>query len=351
MPSLNSTTLEQLAEFNLDSFRYRIPALVFLSFMLPLGIFGNASVIYIYGFRLKQSNVHLFITLLAVSDIISCLIGIPMEYYRLFLFYNYPSIAACKVEGFVTFACYICSALMLLTISIERYVKVCRSMGTQVSRKIAKILSGAVFFVSSLLAVPLPVFADPHAYTLDDGTVVQTCTFHLEIELWFYCVTYFIVLLSVLVAMFILYWRVLKTARSHVTWTLQRRAQSSVEAIVDATQPSKPESGTKQLSQTNRTVIWISVVYATSCVPIFTIAMVTKLFTHLKPPNPLDYLLFILYQSWILNCTLNPVVYGFLNSKFRTEFRTLLNLILARTNFSSVEKSGESNQTGSSTTR
>ncbi|CAE1288150.1 unnamed protein product [Acanthosepion pharaonis] len=246
-------------------------SLVFLGFMLPFGIVGNASVIYIYGFRLKKSNIHLFIALLAVSDTISCLVGIPMEIYRMCFFYNYPSVATCKTEGFFTFACYICSMLMLLTISVERYVKVCRSTKTQVSRKVAKILAGVVFLVSSLLAIPLPVFAAPFPYTLDNGVVVHNCTYHIEPELWYYCIIFFVVLIGVLVAMFILYREVLKTAKHHVTWTLQRKARSSNDAI-DATQAAKTVED-KKLSQTNRTVIWISVVYAASCIPIFTIAM------------------------------------------------------------------------------
>lgn len=344
-------TQSALDEFNKTSFHYRLPALIFLGFMLPFGIVGNASVIYIYGFRLKKSNIHLFIALLAVSDTISCLAGIPMEIYRMCFFHNYPSVAACKTEGFFTFACYICSMLMLLTISVERYVKVCRSTKTQVSRKVAKILAGIVFLVSSLLAIPLPVFAAPFPYILDNGVVVHNCTYHIETELWYYCIIFFVVLIGVLVAMFVLYWKVLKTAHQHVTWTLQRKARSSNDAI-DATQAAKPAVD-KRLSQTNRTVIWISVVYAASCVPIFTIAMVTKLFTHLKAPNSLDFLLFVLYQSWILNCTLNPVVYGFLNGKFRDEFHNVLSLIFTRANIlnvNSTEKSTESTLTGSAAT-
>ena len=343
-----NTSLPFLEEFNEETFHYRIPALVFLGFMLPFGILGNASVIYIYGFRLKSSNIHLFIALLAVSDIISCSVGIPMEIYRLCFFYNYPSDSACKIEGFFTFSCYICSMLMLLTISVERYVKVCRSTKTQVSRNLAKTLAGTVFLTSSLLAIPLPLFAAPYPYTLDNGVLVYNCTYHIEPELWYFCIIFFVVLLSVLAAMFVLYWRVLKTAKDQVTWNLQRKTRSSTETI-EVTQVENPKED-KKLSRTNRTVIWISVVYAASCVPIFTIAMVTKLFTHLNAPNTLDYFLFILYQSWILNCTLNPIVYGFLNSKFRTEFQKLLSVIFARVNLDSLEKSRESNQTGSSGT-
>lgn len=350
MADLNSTILEQLAEFNQEFLRYRIPALVFLGLMSLLGILGNASVIYIYGFHLKYSNLHLFITVLAVSDIISCFISIPMEMYSLSVFYDYASIAACKFAGFFMFACYICSVLMLLLISVERYVKVCRSTGTQVSKKMAKILSGAIFFISTLLAVPVPVFAGTHVYTLDNGRLVQNCSYYIEMELYYYCVGFFVFLLCVLGAMSAFYWRVIKTTRSHVEWSQQRKVKVNADVINNELQMQKSAAETKILQQTNRTVIWISAVYAASCVPSFLIAAVSKFFTHRKPESPVNFLIFFIIQSWSLNCTLNPIVYGFLNSKFRTEFFTLLHLNLGRTNLSSAESLEESNKTCSTAT-
>lgn len=129
IPDPNSTNLEQLDDFNQRTFQYRILALVFICLTLPIGIVGNAAVIYIYGFRLNQSNLHLIVTMLAVSDIISCLMCIPMEMYQLhvdrFL----------QIRGLLHVRLLHCSALMLLPISVERYLKVCRSTATQVSRK------------------------------------------------------------------------------------------------------------------------------------------------------------------------------------------------------------------------
>ena len=316
-----SDNFTQAINYNEEILHLRIPALVILSFVLPFGVLGNASVIYIYGFRLKKTNIFIFITLLAISDITSCLIGIPLELYRIRLFYAYPIDSLCRLHRFVLFTCYIYSTFLLLIISIERYIKVCKSSVRQMRLKAAKYLAIVAGILAILLALPSAALHTQMVYMTEKNTVCYQCIMYLDKRFWKYEVSVFIFSVIIWIAMLVFYMLLLRTVRGQEEWRLHERNELHLETV----SASRVQSS-KKLSRTNRTVLYLSLVYVCTCSFYFSFVLIRKLATKIKDEEAIHYFLFVLNESWVINVVFNPIVYGFLNTKFRIEIYKVLKI-------------------------
>ena len=129
-----------------------LPVLVFVSIVLFIGILGNILVL-IFFFRKAKDNVSsFFIVVLAIVDICACLM-ISLVIMDLSRPYKYTSDIGCKVHSFSKFFTGLCSILLLFTIAVERYRKICCPFKRQITMKGARI----VVFVNVIIAIALSV--------------------------------------------------------------------------------------------------------------------------------------------------------------------------------------------------
>ena len=297
------------------AFHVRIPTIAFLSFLMPVGIFGNFLVFYIYGIRLKRNNLHLFITLLAFLDILICLVGFPLEIVELRTVYAYPYRYLCKFQKFITYYYCVSSALVLLTISVERYFLVCRATKPQMTPVQARLLVGGLIIVSGFLVIPVTASFDMASQSLTPNVTITQCDFRRTPWAWAYYVSLFPANLSILILMFVLYYKLWKTARRHFA----QKGQSRNLGNCFDQESNRELASRRKLTRTNRTMISITVAYAVSFFPTLLVG-VTSYFFHDAVLTPVqEAIISFLYRSWILNGALNPAVYGFCNKKFRGE--------------------------------
>ena len=333
METKNITNIEQ---FNKQYLYFRIPALTFLAFILPIGIVGNSFTIYIFGFRLKIRVVTFFLILMAISDLVCCLIGIPMEIFRLYTYYNYPNNTLCKIKAYIVFTCNIYSMIMLFILSMERYLNITRSTEDHISFSSARGLGTIMLILSSLVAIPVHAWSRRRTLHLNNGVAVHECVTFLEKELWYYYLGLLIFCIVTCMMIFILYWYVFLTVRIQKTWN--NRMKSEAKNEVEVSMYQEIHEILTQQKLTNCTAIWITIMSLINHALYFIFILLRKLVTHLQAPKPLDYFLFILGESWVLHCTLNPFVYILLNVKFRNEAIKLLTFKIAGTNLeSSIE--------------
>merc|ERR1712098_608589 len=79
----------------------------------------------------------------------------------------------------------------------------------------------------------------------------------------------------------------------------------------------------KNLHRTNRTVVLISLLFAISFVPSLLVSVLFAQFTDVKFSIGVRTVRELIYGSWALNSSMNPLVYGFCNENFRTEFQNM----------------------------
>ena len=311
-----------LAAFNYNETFTKIPTFLCLTLLTPFGIVGNAGVIYVYGFRLKKTNLQHFITLLAVFDIICCLVAFPLKMVELWLPVMYPSGILCKVQNsIICFTC-VASALTLLIISVDRYKKVCRPMQSQMTLRHAKILFLVISIVSLAFAVTAALIYDRQCQSLTDSEdlVGYICVMNFNsVVTQGYFLALFVILVTVLGSMLVLYCLVWREAKKHfIQSDLRHRHNDTQEEGDDHQSPQK-----KNLHRTNRTVVLISLLFAISFVPSLMVSVVFAHFTHVKFSVATRTVRELIYATWALNSSMNPLVYGFCNENFRTEFQNL----------------------------
>ena len=121
------------------------------------GIVGNSFVLIMYVVKMRrtQRETRYFIPILAAFDLLLCLlaativVGNYLPYIRVF------NDVLCKTSHFLLAISMMASNALLLTIAIQRYLKVCRPLGKQIDlfwRRFATVL---VITTSIIYAVPI----------------------------------------------------------------------------------------------------------------------------------------------------------------------------------------------------
>lgn len=124
--SHNSTAISVSSD-NFDWQRDTIPDFVTLSLYIIIGLVGNTIVILVYKFHLtKASEERYFIPILALADLIACVVssslGIVWNYHQ----ENFTNVALCKIVYYFMGNTTYMSIFLLLCIAVQRYLKICR---------------------------------------------------------------------------------------------------------------------------------------------------------------------------------------------------------------------------------
>ena len=119
-----------------------------------LGLVGNSLVCYYFTFREKKTANSCFIVMLAVYDLIVCIVTMPTEIAEIVLVYTIENDVACKVLKFITFSAGVASILTLVAIAFDRFKRICWVMKPQVSTTQARRLSLILVGIAIVLSLP-----------------------------------------------------------------------------------------------------------------------------------------------------------------------------------------------------
>ncbi|XP_014790998.1 neuropeptide Y receptor type 6 [Octopus bimaculoides] len=267
---------------------------------LSVGLIGNIFVIYIYARQSQKSNVDTFILVLAVNDLIGCIFGMPLEMAEL-----YPAIQSdglCKLYKFIVFINSLMSSMILLVIAVERYRKICCPHGKQMTLKLRRILIFLTTVISVALVLPVLFHFDGVPF-IHENKIYVICGCDLRrSSLWFYALAALIINIMLFLSMTVLYILVQKTIAQR-----SRKRQRGKAAS---------QARTNQ-SHTNIVLILISILLFISFSPTLIFFV---MYPYFKDSNSLQICKVVLYRTWILNSSLNPMVYGFCNKIFRKSF-------------------------------
>uniref|UniRef100_A0A0L8HNL1 G-protein coupled receptors family 1 profile domain-containing protein n=1 Tax=Octopus bimaculoides TaxID=37653 RepID=A0A0L8HNL1_OCTBM len=271
-------------------------------------------VIYIYGCQFQKSNVETFILVLAVIDLIGCIFGMPLEMVEL-----YPAIQStylCKFYKFVAFICSTMSSFILLIISIERFKKICRPLSKQITPKQRNILVIFITVTSVVLVLPPVYYTEAVPFSHESKVDICGSDFR-RLFLWTYALMALIVHSILLFCMTVLYSFVWETVNQHF-----QKNQSKKGAFKH-----------EQINHTNIVLFSISVLYFVSFTPTLVFLV---MYPYCGDSILLQIFRVILYRTWILNSSLNPIVYGFCNRIFWKSFVHIFTK--SKSNFEMEEK-------------
>ncbi|XP_052764505.1 uncharacterized protein LOC128206220 [Mya arenaria] len=173
---------DQMNKEQMEIFIY--PFVLVIIYMV-VGFIGNSIVIYIFTAKWKLTKTTVFILTLAGVDLMSCLINMPTEAAILWNPISFDNDIICKISRFTTFIASVSSSFVLVAISIDRYLMVCRPfLGRELDVKYAKktcfvaVLLGLVTTWPSLIFYGTFTYHDKvvNSYTNELVTIeTKTC--------------------------------------------------------------------------------------------------------------------------------------------------------------------------------
>ena len=132
-----------------------LPVFVYLLVLCVIGTIGNIHVICIYHSKYKPSNHRVFILCLASVDLFCCLVSIPFEIFDIRYRYTFSESWCCSVFRTMNHIGGVGSGFLLCVIALERYRKACTPMKAQMTLRQAQIACVCTIVVS--VAISLPV--------------------------------------------------------------------------------------------------------------------------------------------------------------------------------------------------
>ena len=380
-----------LTQLNNEEIYKNIGGLIFVSMLMITGLLGNLHVLVVFG-KMKPSNHRTFICVLAIVDMIGSTVGMPFVLVDLTHPLTFYMTAACKILRMVNYFIGTSSILLMLVVTVDRYRKVCHPLKWQLSGKMAKVVCCVVLIVSVGLSWPALILFGHTTIELgyNNLTGVRCSTddkyANSPYQTYFNLMLIVMVLIA-LVAHIVLYSIICGVIKNHNLNKLELKEIKSVRrgaschsdnavstteiSIVSTTESSPPLQSIKQHERRNKKVHNSSKYRKTSVsedknentvhfknnlkkfretrrmtiiffaiIAIFFISYVPHLTLKVIVYSQKDFLArlsrpgIILYNTFIwcffINNSANPIVYMFLDIKFRAEVKAFYRHMLIR---------------------
>ncbi|XP_064612762.1 apelin receptor A-like [Liolophura sinensis] len=337
---LRSGNLSILLKLDEEVWNSLLPVTVYLAILIAMGIVGNSLVGIIWSTKMKRSSTNVCVLLLAFYDILTCMVGIPLDIHDLSVYYTSDNAIMCKVSRFLINISVYGSITVLVFIAILRYVKVCKPLSTfpLKSRGIILIstgmglgLSWPVLLLHGLEIRPTPI----------PGLNGQGCGIVQHLIGTIYPNIYFAVLGVIFVGACILLTVLYACIAWHIFRRNQRRRTGSFgqthnkKIVVKSTNGQKTESrplssqsAQRSFTVTTNSIMFfaITLAFVLSFLPSMVMLSIKAKRPHIEVTlNDWQFAAFMFcFRTYFINNCINPILYGFWNRRFREECMTLM---------------------------
>ncbi|XP_021363774.1 type-1 angiotensin II receptor A-like [Mizuhopecten yessoensis] len=154
-----------------------LPLTLVLWFYLVIGVYGNSLVMFVYWARKKPvRDDRYFIPLLALVDLISCVVSSGTGIYAQTHPLVFDNNVGCKMAAFLGIIFAGVSADFLLVIAVDRYLKLCRPFGRQMTLSVKRKVIIGIFVIGLVLSFPALIIyrAEQVPMKLKSGYTIQT---------------------------------------------------------------------------------------------------------------------------------------------------------------------------------
>ncbi|XP_014672862.1 PREDICTED: neuropeptide FF receptor 2-like [Priapulus caudatus] len=293
-------------------------ALVFV-----VGIVGNCFVIAVVA-RTPQMwcATHFFIANLAFADVLVLMFCLPVNFIQNVFFDYILGLFVCKVVTWLQGVSVSVSVTTLAAISLERYFAICYPIRYQMSLQIARRVIVCTWIYSCAAFVPWLVYYHlftPYPQRLPD---IEQCrdwwpsplarTLHYLFVTFF--ATYFLPLLIISGTYMMIFARV---------WRREIPGDATTARYYD-------KLASKQKVKVAKMVLIVVCMFALSWLPLHVLYMLSMFgavpYATMSEAGKHAYRYVQVFVLWlgIANSSVNPVVYAYLNRKYRLGFRAIL---------------------------
>lgn len=157
----------------------RLPVVTFITILMVVGTVGNLHVLIIFSkIKDKKSTYPLFVKILAIVDLLTCLVHMPLEITDLLIPYTYGAVNGCKLMQYNQVALLSVSLSVLVLIANERYNRICRPYHSQMTSRRAGCYIVVGVTIAVLIALPM-YFVNGHHVVYFPHNITGKMCFYL----------------------------------------------------------------------------------------------------------------------------------------------------------------------------
>lgn len=309
MSNNESKTIDELEAEHLHQL---LAPTIFLVILMIIGIPGNLTILIIFWRKYTKSVYRTIVWNLAVVDQIFCTVGIPFNIARIVHYYSFQGEWVCILGVVMLYFLLVYSTHLLMLLSIHRFRKICFPTSKHMDANNVKY--GIVACLIIAVALSSPHFALPKYVEVDlgDGMKGHSCAISLKKpSIYSTAASYTFLSLFVFYTIILIIMYSLIGRRLY----LQRKRQRETKILtIDKNISSK----------ITKIAFAISVVFALSYIPVFTLQITNKYIPQENLNGFLFSLLRIGERLYVINHVANPFIYGAFDSQFKTHLKELL---------------------------
>ncbi|KAG5881327.1 hypothetical protein JTB14_020280 [Gonioctena quinquepunctata] len=305
----NNTTSENIINDNI----VQVAFFMVYTTIFVLGIFGNVLVCYVV-FRNKamQTVTNLFITNLALSDILLCVLAVPFTPLYTFLGEWIFGQLICHLVSYAQGISVYISTLTLTSIAIDRYFVIIYPFHPRMKLSTCIIIIVIIWVFSMLVTLPYGVYVKLKSENYTDKFF---CEENWPSEDWRKTFG------GITTAMqFLIPFLIMAFCYICVSIKLNDRARSKP----GSKNSRKEEADRDRKKRTNRMLIAMVAVFLISWLPLNSINIVNDFYLQMQDWAFYHLTFFITHAIAMSSTCYNPFLYAWLNENFRKEFKQVL---------------------------
>ncbi|XP_041361647.1 neuromedin-U receptor 2-like [Gigantopelta aegis] len=325
LPKANCTDMVGFSE---NVVHILIPVIVCVGVLGVFSIVGNVLVCYVFIFRMKTTTHNFLISSLSVFGLLSTVVCMALATGRMTRYYTFRLESICKAGMFLDSVLILMTIFILIIIAVDRYLKICRPMETQMTRKVAEISIGVAVCVSVLFGSPrLSVYIVKSVEaTKPNGT---QCIHDTNTVFTLYRTVTALLIIGLTVVLIVLYASIGIAVRRHkCSFQLSDRANNP-RASINVRSPSLSRQNQNMFDKSTLIGFFVTLMFVISYFPALALKIIicfTK--EDLMNKYPLGY--YICQHMYIINDAVNPIIYGALNTEFRNHVVQMMRSISRR---------------------
>ncbi|XP_075971381.1 tachykinin-like peptides receptor 99D isoform X2 [Anticarsia gemmatalis] len=283
--------------------------------MVVVATVGNLVVIWIVLANKRMRSVtNYFLVNLSVADAMVSTLNVTFNFTYM-LNSDWPfGHFYCKFCQFIAVLSISASVFTLLAISVDRFVAIMSPLRPRLGKRATLGITAAIWVLSCILSSPNLIYFSTESYDLPDGTVRRVCfsewpdgmTTRSKLEYWynvcFMVLTYFLPIMS-------------------MTYTYSRVGIElwGSQSIGECTQ--RQLDNVKSKRRVVKMMIVVVVIFAVCWLPFHVYFLVTSYYPDVVNYSHIQEIYLAIYWLAMSNSMYNPIIYCWMNSKFRRGFK------------------------------
>lgn len=285
-----------------------------------IGVSGNSLVVYVVmRNKAMQSITNLFITNLAISDIMMCLLAVPFTPLSYFMSSWIFGEVLCHIVPMTLCICVYVSTLTSTAIAVDRYFVIVYPFRPRMKTCVCVLMIVAIWIISVSISLPLGIYQN----VVPEGKNKKSC-----IEKWpkdqarqFFTVTS-------LVLQYIVPCSIITYCYSKVSLALRKRSKSRIGT--GCVNPEREEMEIRRKRRTNKMLIAMVTIFVICWLPINMVLLIGDYLVKFSE-NLYFALVFLTSHVIAMSSTIyNPFLYAWMNDNFKKEFKLVLPCIFRR---------------------